>query len=319
MKKKTGYAFFIGLFVILGVIIITGIILWLGANQFMKVQNYYVTYFDTSVEGLEKGSSVKYQGVTCGRISDIKVAPDGRLVEVIMQIELNININDSLRVQATMSGIAGGKFLQLHYPTTEMAQIYPSINFTPPYPLIKSAPSGFEEMTIAAQDVINNLLKLDIHNISNGMVRFLDNSNKLMTNQELFDIIGNLNQSSAMLVQVINKIDSSSVFANANATSELLLKTSYNLQMMVDTLTNQIVMMKLPQFVDKVYIKYDSLVDKTGNSINNLSYRSDAALLTIQETLEQIKMTNRSLQKTLRAISDNPSSIFLTEPPAKEK
>ena len=52
--------------------------MWLSANKFLKEQIYYVTYFDGSVEGLNVGSPVKYQGVPCGAVQALEVAPDGK-------------------------------------------------------------------------------------------------------------------------------------------------------------------------------------------------------------------------------------------------
>lgn len=326
MKKNKG-AFLIGIFVLIGVAILVGFIFWLSANQFMKERRFFVTYFSTSVEGLEKGSAVKYQGVLCGRVTDIRVAPDSLLIEVIMQIDPNVKIFDNLRIQIAMAGITGGSFLQLHFPKPEMADKYPKVDgFTPPYQVIKSSPSGFEEITLAAKQVINNMLELDVKELSKSSVDFfksgsnlMDNTNEVVRNKELFDIINNLNNSSLTLLEVINKINNSEVYDNANQTSKNLLITSQKLQYMLDSLTLQIVQLKLPQYVDKVYMKYDSLINTTSNTINNVAFRSQGALMTIQETLEQVKITNRHLQKTLRALSDNPSSIFLTEPPKEER
>jgi len=319
MAKNKGNAFFIGLFVILGSLILIGVIIWLGSTQFLKEQTYYVTYFDTSVEGLSKGTAVKYQGVPCGRITQINVAPDGRLIEVVMQIDSRIVINDSMRIKSELSGLAGGRFLQIFFPKPEIANITPEINFEVPYRLIKSSPSGFEEITLATQQVINNLLELDVYNISKGLVKFLDNSNKLISNKELYQIIRNLNESSRLLVSIAEKVDNSDVFSNTSTTSVLLLETAKNLQNMVDSLNNQIIMMDLPGLSHNITSKYDSLIFITGSSISNIALRSESAIITAQETLEQLKLTNRNLQKTLRALSDNPSSIFLTEPPKKER
>ena len=326
MKKKKG-AFLIGLFVLVGTAILVGVIFWLSANQFMKERRFFVTYFSTSVEGLEKGSAVKYQGVLCGRVTDIRVAPDSLLIEVIMQIDPNVKIFDDLRIQIAMAGITGGSFLQLHFPKSDMANKYPKIDgFTPPYQVIKSSPSGFEEITLAAEKVINNMLDLDVNRLSQSSIDFfksgkslMDNTSGLVTNKELFDIITNLNNSSLTLLEVVNKINNSEVYDNANETSRNLLITSQKLQYMLDSLTLQIVNLKLPQYVDKVYLKYDTLINTTSNSIKNVAFRSEGALMTIQETLEQLKITNRYLQKSLRALSDNPSSIFLTEPPKEER
>jgi phospholipid/cholesterol/gamma-HCH transport system substrate-binding protein len=161
-NPKNGSPFLIGIFVLSAIVLSVSVIIWLGANQFLKERVFYVTYIDGSVEGIEKGSAVKYQGVPCGKIDDIKVAPDGRLVEIIMQIDDKIKINENLRVRTALAGLAGGKFLELHYPENpEMALLHPPLNFRKPYPVINSAPSSLAEISIAAQKVMNNLLVKD--------------------------------------------------------------------------------------------------------------------------------------------------------------
>ena len=65
-SRKKNQPFLVGLFTLLGLSIIIVTIIWLGANEFFKQQKFYVTYFDTSVEGLTIGSPVKYQGVPVG-------------------------------------------------------------------------------------------------------------------------------------------------------------------------------------------------------------------------------------------------------------
>jgi len=48
----------------------------------------YATYFDESVQGLQVDSAIKYRGVEIGKVQSIGVAPDYRLIEVIMKIDL---------------------------------------------------------------------------------------------------------------------------------------------------------------------------------------------------------------------------------------
>jgi ABC-type transporter Mla subunit MlaD len=181
-SRKINSSFLIGLFVVTGTIILVGFLIWMGATQFLKEQTFYVTYFDGSIEGLEPGSAVKYLGVPCGRVQKVQVAPDGMLVEVIMNIDEKITISDSLRVKAEMAGIAGGKFLQLFIPTDpQMFEMNPKITFKPPYTLIKSAPSGIEEITLAARDVMTNIMKLQFAEISKGTINFLDATTKFFS------------------------------------------------------------------------------------------------------------------------------------------
>jgi phospholipid/cholesterol/gamma-HCH transport system substrate-binding protein len=85
MLKKKNY-FMVGFFVLIGITAGIVIIVWLGASQYLQKGKTYATYFDESVQGLQIDSSVKYRGVDIGIVDKIRVAPDYRLIEIIMKI-----------------------------------------------------------------------------------------------------------------------------------------------------------------------------------------------------------------------------------------
>lgn len=319
-SRKINSSFLIGLFVVTGTIILVGFLIWMGATQFLKEQTFYVTYFDGSIEGLEPGSAVKYLGVPCGRVQRVQVAPDGRLVEVIMNIDEKITISDSLRVKAEMAGIAGGKFLQLFIPSDpQMFDMHPKINFNPPYTLIKSAPSGIEEITLAARDVMNNIMKLQFAEISKGTINFLDATTKFFTSPELNKIVEELAQSSERLNAVLAQADTSNIITNLSYSSYKLNETVNELKHFSTMLNTELEKMQLPYYVSRIYEKYDSTMVNTNRSISTITYRMQTILFGLNETFEELRQTNRALQRSLRAITDNPSQILLSEPPPPEK
>jgi ABC-type transporter Mla subunit MlaD len=319
-SRKLNSSFLIGLFVITGTVIIVVFLIWMGATQFLKEQTFYVTYFEGSIEGLEPGSAVKYLGVPCGRVQKVQVAPDGRLVEVIMNIDDKITLSDSLRVKAEMAGIAGGKFLQLFFPTDpQMLEMHPQINFKPPYTYIKSAPSGIEEITLAARDVMNNIMKLQFGEISRGTINFLNASTRFFNDPDLKLIVDELAQSSTRLKEILEKADTSNIISNLSASSYRLQETIDELKSFSLKLNQELDNMQLPYYVSKIYEKYDTTITNTNRSISTLTYRMQSILFGLNETFEELRNTNRALQRSLRAITDNPSQIFLSEPPPPEK
>lgn len=318
--RRVSNAFIIGLFVMISSLILIGTVIWLGANKFFKENVYFVTYFEGSVEGLETGSAVKYQGVPVGSIAKIEVAPDGKLVQITMQIGSKIDLNDSIRVKSEFAGIAGGKFLQLHYPTeAAFYAMHPKLTFQPQYKVINSAPSGFEEIEIAAKEVMNNFRNLDVTGVSNGAIDMFNSTSEFMKNKQLYDIVKSLSEASLSLSNILANADSSSIITNANSMSAKLLATSNKLYDFTETLNKKVEDIEINKRLDYAIMRYDSLISTIQHNINGLGFQSRSVLLTLNEALEQFKSTNKELRKSLRAISDNPSQIFLSEPPAKEK
>ncbi len=87
MAGKTS-KFMVGLFVSLGIILTVVAIIWVGATKYFEKGNRYVAYFDESVQGLQRDSIVKYRGVDVGRVERIGVAPDNKLISVVMKVNL---------------------------------------------------------------------------------------------------------------------------------------------------------------------------------------------------------------------------------------
>ena len=105
--------FLIGLFVIIGTLIAAVIIIWVGAADIFMKGSTYVTYFDESVQGLQADSAVKYRGVEIGKVKSIKVAPDYRLIEVIMKIDISGDLQNQTDALLRTAGITGIVFIEL--------------------------------------------------------------------------------------------------------------------------------------------------------------------------------------------------------------
>ncbi len=78
----------IGLFVVLGFAGALALAIAVGATQTRRVTVDLCTYFNESVQGLDVGSPVTFRGVRVGRVGEITIAPDHRLVEVRMAIDV---------------------------------------------------------------------------------------------------------------------------------------------------------------------------------------------------------------------------------------
>jgi ABC-type transporter Mla subunit MlaD len=112
MSAET-HKFKVGLFVVGGVVIIAAGLIWLGATKFFSATKPYVTYINESVQGLDVGSAVKFMGVSVGTTTAIKVAPDGKLVEIRMEMRKDFRRQPDMLAELAMAGITGMKFIEI--------------------------------------------------------------------------------------------------------------------------------------------------------------------------------------------------------------
>jgi len=65
-SQKTKFA--VGLFVATGIGVASLAIIWLGMSRYLEKGQYYVSYFNESVQGLDIDSPVKYRGVAIAQL-----------------------------------------------------------------------------------------------------------------------------------------------------------------------------------------------------------------------------------------------------------
>ena len=325
-KNKITSSFLIGLFVLIGIATFVTAIIWLGKDKLSQEAKIYVTYFDGSVDGLTIGTAVKYQGIKCGSISELSIAPDGQLIEVVMLLNLDLTVNENLRAQAAMSGIAGGKFIQLLYPKAKnMLKRHPKITFAIEEEYIKSVPTELSEITVGAQDIIKELAQIEYIKTSEKLYDLLDTlllttnqTRQLVTNEDLHMTLSNLSESSAELTGLLRKVDSLQIYDKLEITASNLEKMSENILIISETLDNKIESIQVQEFLNSIDDQVATTTNSANKVINTLSYQSSNALYSLTETLEEFKKTNKELQRTLRAFTESPTHTLFSNPPDKD-
>ena len=183
MARKTS-KFLIGLFVIAGLSIGLIAVIWLGASRYFETGETYATYFDESVQGLQTDSTVKYRGVEIGRVEKIRVAQDNRLIEVVMKVNMKGRLNKDYVSKLKAAGITGIVFIELDRREPEEKDLSPRLSFIPRYRVIPSKPSDIKQILTGVQEVLENLKKIDVQGISNGVASIVANLTSVIENLE---------------------------------------------------------------------------------------------------------------------------------------
>ncbi len=318
-KNKITFNFIIGLFVVTGFILIGLGLIWFGASKFFKDNIFYVTYFEGSVEGISKGTPVKYLGVPIGSVYEIRVAPDGKTIEVIMVLEKTLNITDSIRVKIEFSGLTGGRFLQLFYSDDPyVLNWYPKIRFEPPFPYIKSAPSGFETLEAGIKEVVNRFMEFRFKEVSTSIIDFLQSATKFLSNEDLIETIGNLNQTVEHLKSFSGKLDTARIIYQLEVASENIAQLTRKLEGFADSLQKEINNAQISNRIDKTFTKVDSLVSFGNNVFYSFGTKAELITYSLNDLIFGLKKSNSYLQKLIREYTQNPGQILLSEPPPKE-
>ena len=177
----------IGLTVVIGVVAIVGSLIYLGGMRGRDSEILVETYYDKPVTGLSVGSVVNFRGVKVGEVRDISfvgnvynvqdvaasriyilMALDGRLVapaipedEIAKRLGLLVE-KAGLRATVASSGITGLSRIELNYNSPENLDPVQPISWTPKHVYIPEKISLFDNITVAATTMLNEINQMDI-------------------------------------------------------------------------------------------------------------------------------------------------------------
>jgi phospholipid/cholesterol/gamma-HCH transport system substrate-binding protein len=147
----------VGAFVL--AVIVVGFVaaLSLGRVEFAQELKRYYVFFKGSVTGLSKGSLVQYNGITVGRVVDVRVDPDDlEKIQVTVEIDSNlVKIKTDARAFLDTNLLSGVSTIQIRGGTREARDLEPEAGHR--YPVIASGSSVLQRVTEAGPQLLDRL------------------------------------------------------------------------------------------------------------------------------------------------------------------
>ena len=317
MARRTS-KFMIGLFVTIGILIGMVAVVWLGASKYLEKGKTYVTYFDESVQGLQLDSAVKYRGVEAGRVERIRVAPDNRLIEVIMKINLRGKLEREHVAQLKAAGITGIVFVELDRKEPDKPDLSPKITFASEYPVISSQPSDIKQLLSGIENVIQSLNKVDTQGISDQIKSTLKvlesvvaSVNNVVGSVEKALGTGKLEEAIVEVKNTLLKVQNFVSDAKKELQAMNLGKTGTNLE----NATARLDKIMNSGEIEAVLVEVKDTAKKMNQLVEGLDKRSLAITNNIRGTSENLKRASESLEMLIDRVYASPSDLLFGEPP----
>jgi phospholipid/cholesterol/gamma-HCH transport system substrate-binding protein len=296
------HKFQVGVFVIVAIVIGTGAAIWLGASRFFEQTKEFVTYYAESVQGLDPGAAVKYRGVPAGRVDAIRIAPDGVLIEVLMDLDTNVDKalkgDDTLRATLELSGITGLRYIEIDRQAGEALNQAPILTFKPPAELIPSARSSFKALQAAFADVYQRFMQLDLAGISSDARDTLQAAKALLRDQRLATILNNVETTSASTQQLADRLQGL-VTRVAPAVDNATAATA-DAKALFASLNQGVTGRQLGETLDR---------------LDRLAQSTQQFVLGLQSTVDRFDRTVANLQSLTDEVREQPSLLLFSAPP----
>lgn len=323
--------FSVGLFVAVGITIALISFIWLGMSRFLQKGQFYATYFNESVQGLDKDSPVKYRGVPIGRVDRIGVAPDEKLIEVILKLETGQSLDSSMVAQLKTVGITGSMFIEIDRKKPGEPDLSPQIDFPSNNPIVSSKPSDISKLIHGLDDIINQIRLVDLAGISQKIKTTLDDVSAFLSDADAEGVSGQLK----VTLKNVDRIIASDRWEKILTSTEKTLSSAQTLLAgaggslgKVDMTLDQAGSLirenreNIAQAIDELRAavgKADMFMEKG----SDLAKGSDDALANLTRQLmvvgQNMERASENLNRVFELLADQPSQLIFGEPPPPRK
>jgi len=300
--------FLIGLFVIAGLLIGAVVIIWVSASDLLMKGSTYVTYFDESVQGLQTDSAVKYRGVEIGKVDSIKVAPDYRLIEVVMKINLAGDLQKQTFAQLKTAGITGIVFVELDRIKPGDVLDFQTVDFKTSHPIIPSRRSEINRFWAETNKIMQKIKEIDFKGISDQLKSTTKSIETFLVSGRTNQILKNLESMSANLDQSTAKLNNIIAEGKVDNVFKETSDTLADARQLINRAKQEIEALNLAQ-----------KTDKTGEILNTLDKRTKSITLNLQDTADNLRVTSEHLQKLSESLNNNPAELIFSKPAPPRK
>lgn len=319
-KRRVAIFFLFGIAVLL---ILTALLI---GNRLLKREDCYFTRFeDISVAGLSEGSSVKFQGMNIGTVSEISVDRENTaVVQVAFCLKPGVPIKEGTKSQLGTIGITGLKFLELK--GGGQGENIPVGGEIP------SEKSGWDEITGKASviaeklesilnqfnEALKGIQKDDVEKIVknvNGISASLDEI--LVKNKD--EISGVVKESRIFMKQLNGNMDNvKAITTNVREITSKDGSLSKTLAMLEETVANFQTDYKNANVQEKVD-KMFGLVESTQRTVDALQLTFEKSSEKIDKSLDDLSDAMSNFSEFTRIIMENPSALFGAATTAEDK
>ena len=296
-KRRVAYFFLFGIGVMLLLIAV------LIGNRLLKREDCYFTSFENiSVAGLSEGSSVKFQGMNIGTVSEINVDQDNTaVVHVGFCLKPGVPIKGGTKAQLGTIGITGLKYLELK--GGGQGENIPVGGEIP------AEKSGWDEITGKATVIAEKL-----ESILNQLNEDLKGVNK----DDVEKIVKNVSGITASLNSVLssnkNEIsmiirDIHDITTNVKAITDKEGSLSKTLATIEEIVTKFNEDYRNAQ-VDEKLAKVFDLVESTKKTVDTIELLFERNGEKIDKSLDELSDGMSNFSEFTRIIMENPSALF---------
>lgn len=314
---RTASPFRIGLFVLICLALIAGAAIWLKATFFFHQTKIYATYFNVSVKGLQKDSVVSYLGVPVGRVYSLGIAPDRRLIEVLMKLPADFQIDNSFAARLREQGLTGLRYLEIDPAPEDIDQFTPEITFPTKYPYIRSYPSELDLLETEIHDLYLKFISLDLQGLADSWKKTSGLFNNLLvqlgaespSGGDLQETIASLKKASQHAATLLERLSGAASKERIEKGVQDLTATLASARQASDKLKRQLDALP-PGTLKRLSDQFGETLQSGETAFSNLGDKVNESANLLERDLQQLGVVIAQLNSLIQSIKEQPNRLI---------
>lgn len=299
----------LGIFVFTSILTFIIIAILLGSIHIFRQNIECMTLVNSSVQGLSNGAKVKYNGVTIGQVSEIKISPKGDYVYIYMSLSpetimssdnrnktaiftefIKSEIKNGLCCQLRYEGITGILYQEIKFFPLEMPRIpIPELPQGHPICIPSTPPILFGDIMTKINNSLEKLSKID--EIFIRVIHTVDNINKYLESPQVKSFIQDTAKISKNVGDITQRI-------NTTLTKDKLERITKDLHEIMDEIKKFSI--KLNKDLDTA--KITETMATARNVMSNANEKLEDVANSVNASAESLKELTDTLNKKPNAI-----------------
>lgn len=304
MEREANYVA-VGVFILLVLAMGVAFVLWYSDASDDRDYNTYEIYFKGSVNGLDRGSPVRYLGVDVGRVRSLAINhKDPGSVRAVVEVDDTAPITGATRASLGLQGVTGLLYINLDVapgrdPSMKLKQ-------GERYPIIESAASNFDaflasvpELMGRANDIIDRVSRV----FSDQNLRAVDS------------ILTNLRSTSEQLPATTK--NAGALITDMRAAVAEVREVASGLRGMTDDARPEVgaALAKLGTAAANLEAASERVNNLVAGSEKQLAHFSNRGLFEIEQLVRESRAAAQEFRDLSRSLKENPSQLLYEPPP----
>jgi phospholipid/cholesterol/gamma-HCH transport system substrate-binding protein len=304
MEREANYAA-VGAFVLLVLAMAGLFVYWYADSREHREFKRYEVYFQGSVSGLNKGSTVRYLGVDIGRVQEMRIDPrSAARVQIIVDVDSSAPVSEKTVAELSLQGVTGLLYVDLlgRSDGKVLADPVPSER----YPVIRSVRSGFDVFVSGMPELVAKGGE-----VTQRLTLLLSDANL----KSVTDTLSNLEKASRSLPGTMQQVDA--LVKDLRGTAEQMTAMAESLRRVTDDSGPDVkaTIARVRQVAENMVSTTERLDRLLAENQADVRGFTRDGLSQIEGLARDTRSAAQEFEALSRSLRDNPSQLLYQQAP----